>query len=184
MSKHPQPPPPNRMRWLRQHLRTLKHNTDILAFRMLERIFVVFYVAGLSGVDGVVASHAAVVAREPFRAALAEDDVAGDYVLFCGLAVSFLLCLAEWVVCVAEGRCRGGRGGKKGRVCRLVGYEVSHTSTLLSTQSLSRAVLCRVGCSLGLVRGMAHTDGSGRVGKGWCRQAQSLESSLDGGNGW
>jgi hypothetical protein len=83
MSKHPQPPPSNRMRRLRQHLSTLKHNTDILAFWMLEGVFVVFYVAGLSGVDGVIASHAAVVAWKPFRAALAEDDVARDYVLFC-----------------------------------------------------------------------------------------------------
>jgi hypothetical protein len=90
MSKHPQPPPPNRMRRLRQHLSTLKHNTDILTFRVLQGIFVVFYVARLSGVDGVIASHAAVVAGEPFGAALAEDDVARDYVLFCFCSLSVL----------------------------------------------------------------------------------------------
>jgi len=70
------------MGWLWQHLRALEYHTDVLAFRVLERIFVVFDVARLSGVDGVVAAHCAVVARKPFRAALAEDDVAWDYVLF------------------------------------------------------------------------------------------------------
>jgi hypothetical protein len=71
------------MGWLRQDLVALKHHTDVLAFRMLQRVFVVFYVARLGGVDGVVAAHGAVVAWEPFGAALAEDDVARDNVLFC-----------------------------------------------------------------------------------------------------
>jgi hypothetical protein len=70
------------MRWLRQHLIPLKHDTDILAFGMFERILVVLDVARLSGVDGVVAAHAHIVAWKPLCAALAEDDVAWDYVLF------------------------------------------------------------------------------------------------------
>lgn len=41
-----------------------------------------------------------------------------------------------------------------------------HTSTLLSTQSLSCTVLCRVGGSLSLVRGMAHGN-AGRAGGCW-----------------
>lgn len=71
------------MRWLRKHLSALEHDTDVLAFRVLQWVFVVFHVARLGGVDCVVATHGAVVAWEPFRAALAEDDVAGDHVLFC-----------------------------------------------------------------------------------------------------
>jgi hypothetical protein len=45
--------------------------------------------------------------------------------------------------------------------------ELSHTSTLLSTQSLSCTVLCRVGGSLSLVRGMAHGDAGGGGVEGW-----------------
>jgi hypothetical protein len=51
-----------------------------------------------------------------------------------------------------------------GSRCKVVDYQ-SHTSTLLSTQSLSCTVLCRVGGSLGLVRGMAHSDGG--VDESW-----------------
>ena len=83
MSEHTQASSADCMGWLWQHLCALKHYTDVLAFRVLEGVFVVFDVAWLSGVDGVVAAHCAVVAGEPFGAALAEDDVAWDYVLFC-----------------------------------------------------------------------------------------------------
>lgn len=71
------------MGWLRQDLVALEDNTDVLAFGVLQGVFVVFNVAWLGGVDGVVAAHCAVVAWEPFGAALAEDDVARDHVLFC-----------------------------------------------------------------------------------------------------
>lgn len=47
-------------------------------------VAVVFDVAGFRGVDGVVAAHAAVVAGEPVRAPLPEDDVAGYHVLLAG----------------------------------------------------------------------------------------------------
>ena len=107
------------MRWLWQHLSALKHHTDVLAFRVLEGVFVVFDVARLSGVDGVVAAHCAVVAWKPFGAALAEDDVAGDYVLFCSpLSVSAFFFLL--VVCTAEVCMLLGvemEGGKECRVC-------------------------------------------------------------------
>ena len=46
-------------------------------------VAVVFHEPGLCGVDGVVAAHGAVVAWEPMRASLSEDDVAWDYVLLC-----------------------------------------------------------------------------------------------------
>lgn len=49
---------------------------------MSGRVAVELDVAGLRGVDGVVATHAAVVAGEPVRAALAEDDVAWNHILF------------------------------------------------------------------------------------------------------
>lgn len=47
-------------------------------------IAIVLDVARFGGVDGVVAAHAAVVAGEPMRAPLPEDDVAGDDVLLAG----------------------------------------------------------------------------------------------------
>lgn len=45
---------------------------------------VIPYIPVYSGVDGVVLSEADVLAGMPFRAALAEDDRAGDDVLRCG----------------------------------------------------------------------------------------------------
>lgn len=57
-------------------------DSDILALRVKLGIFVVFHVAGLGGIDGVVASHSAVLAGEPVCAALAEYDVAWDDILF------------------------------------------------------------------------------------------------------
>lgn len=59
-----------------------KHDADVLLIGIPTGVAVVFYVAGLRGVDGVVAAQCAIVAWEPFRAALAEDDVAWYYVLF------------------------------------------------------------------------------------------------------
>lgn len=56
----------------------LKHNPDILSIWMLFLVFVVRNVALLLGENGVVASHAAVFARVPVRAALPKDDVAGN----------------------------------------------------------------------------------------------------------
>lgn len=94
------------MRWLRKHLSALEHDTDVLAFRVLQGVFVVFHVARLGGVDCVVATHGAVVAWEPFRAALAEDDVAGDHVLFCCVVVS-LLCWFCCAQCASVSVCRG-----------------------------------------------------------------------------
>ena len=159
VGQHAQASSAHCMGWLRQNLGALEYNADVLAFRVLEGIFVVFDVAGLGGVDGVVAAHGAVVAGKPFRAALAEDDVARDYVLFCaGRSVSlYFLSLA---VCVYLVSCRVyvvETEERKKVLCML--YNAlktwlkgnSHTSTLLSTQSLSSTVLCRVGGSLGLV---------------------------------
>lgn len=62
---------------------------------MQARVAVVFHEPLLQREDGVVAAHADVFAGEPEGAALAEDDVAGDYVFVCGEkegngAVSFL----------------------------------------------------------------------------------------------
>lgn len=48
-------------------------------------VTVVLDVPGLKRVDGMIASETAIFAGEPFRAALAEDDVSGDDVLFAGL---------------------------------------------------------------------------------------------------
>ena len=149
----------------------LEHDTDVLAFRMLERVFVVFYVARLGGVDCVVATHCAVVAWEPFRAALAEDDVAGDYVLFCCVMISLLCCFVVRFVlmCLCVEGCFLNLSRQ---VYDSREKEVMHvrTSALLSTQSLSCTVLCRVGSSLGFVRGISYGDAG--VGDGWRRKAQ------------
>lgn len=94
----------------------LEYHTDVLAFWVLQGVFVVFYVARLGGVDGVVAAHGAVVAWEPFGAALAEDDVAGDHVLFYWKRLSvfcFRVSAEVGFVCVsAIARCRDPRGKK------------------------------------------------------------------------
>jgi len=52
---------------------------------VLYGITVVFHIAGLGGIDGVVSAHGAVLAGEPMRASLAEDDVAWDDILFSRL---------------------------------------------------------------------------------------------------
>ncbi len=54
----------------------LERNANVLPLRVQRRVLVVLDVARLRGVDSVVATHAAVGAGEPVRAALAEDDVA------------------------------------------------------------------------------------------------------------
>jgi hypothetical protein len=64
-----------------------------LALGMFLGVFVVFYVAGFGGVDGVVTSHATVIAGEPVCTALAEDDITWDDILFCRKTIiSTLFC--------------------------------------------------------------------------------------------
>ena len=48
---------------------------------MLERVFVVFDVALLRGIDCVISAHGAVLARKPERTSLAVDDVPWYYEL-------------------------------------------------------------------------------------------------------
>ncbi len=67
------------VRLVRQLVRLVEHDADVLALRVLRGISVVLDVARGEGEDGVVASHAAVLARVPFRAALLVDDVARYY---------------------------------------------------------------------------------------------------------
>lgn len=85
---------------------------------MALRIAVVLDVARLRRVDGVVAAHAAVVAREPVRAPLAEDDVAGDHVLLAGLLGAQPFAGAVFgAVGAALGGVRGGTGLRVGWRC-------------------------------------------------------------------
>lgn len=70
------------MRRARQRLGALEDDADVAALGVQGGILVVLDVAGGRRVDRVVAAHGAVLAGEPFRAALAEDDIAGDDVLF------------------------------------------------------------------------------------------------------
>lgn len=81
--QHAQSPPADGVWRFRQALAALEHDANVLALGVLGGIAVVFHVARLDGVDGVVTAHAAVVAGEPVGAALTEDDVAGDDILFC-----------------------------------------------------------------------------------------------------
>lgn len=62
----------------------LKHDANVLPLGVLERVLVVLHIARLRREDGVIAADVAVLAGEPERAALAEDDVAWDDILFCG----------------------------------------------------------------------------------------------------
>jgi hypothetical protein len=61
----------------------LERNAYVLSFGMQLRIFVVFHIARFGGIDSMVATHGAVGAGEPVGAALAEDDVSWDDILFC-----------------------------------------------------------------------------------------------------
>jgi hypothetical protein len=48
------------------------------------RIEVISHIASLCGVDGVVSTHRTVLAREPLRSALSEDNAAGDNIFTTG----------------------------------------------------------------------------------------------------
>lgn len=61
----------------------LEDDADVLPLGVPLGVLVVFHVPAFGGVDGVVAAHGAVLAGEPVRAALAEDDVSWDDILFC-----------------------------------------------------------------------------------------------------
>jgi hypothetical protein len=63
-------------------------DANVLSFRVLARVLVVPHVARFGREDAVVAPEFAVLTREPRRAALAEDDVAGDDVFACSIRVS------------------------------------------------------------------------------------------------
>lgn len=76
---------------------------------MLERIQVVPDIAGLSSVDGVVAAHGAVVAGEPFGAALFEDNATGNDVLAAGALCAQTL--SSGIAGVSVGRSLGGVRG-------------------------------------------------------------------------
>jgi hypothetical protein len=58
----------------------LEGDANVLALGVDAWVFVVSNVAGFSGEDAVVASEFAVLAREPCGAALAEDNVAWNYI--------------------------------------------------------------------------------------------------------
>ena len=73
----------------------LEHDSDVLSFGVLLRVLVVFHVSALSRIDSVVSPHRAVLAGEPVRSALAEYNVAGNHILICCPAVSFLLALVH-----------------------------------------------------------------------------------------
>jgi hypothetical protein len=58
----------------------LERYADVLSVGMFPWVFVVSYVTALCRKDAVVAAKFAVLAWEPRSAALAENDVAGDYI--------------------------------------------------------------------------------------------------------
>lgn len=61
----------------------LQRYANVLPLRVLARVAVVAYVAGLGREDAVVAPELAVFAGEPVSPALAEYYVAGDYEFSC-----------------------------------------------------------------------------------------------------
>jgi hypothetical protein len=61
----------------------LESYTNVLAFWVLEGVLVVADVSRLGGKNAVITTKFAVLAGEPMRAALAEDDVARNHVLSC-----------------------------------------------------------------------------------------------------
>lgn len=87
----------------------LEADADVLPLGVPLRVEVVLDVSGLGRVDGVVPPHGAVLAGEPFRAALPVDDVARDHVLLAGL-----LRAETFAGGVAGGGVRGTLGGVGG----------------------------------------------------------------------
>lgn len=87
----------------------LETDTNILAVRVPFRIEVIPDIAGLGGVDGVVSSKRAVLAGEPFRSALFEDNASGDDVFSaCALRAETLSGGVPGVsVCCSLGSVRG-----------------------------------------------------------------------------
>lgn len=61
----------------------LKHDPDVLSLGVLLRVLVVLNVPTFRRINRVVPPHRAVLAGEPVRAALAENDVARDHILLC-----------------------------------------------------------------------------------------------------
>ena len=87
----------------------LEADSNILAVRVPFRIEVIPHIAGLGSVDGVVSSKRAVLAGEPFRSALFEDNASGDDVFSaCALRTETLSGGVPGVsVCCSLGSVRG-----------------------------------------------------------------------------
>lgn len=66
----------------------LEHYANILPLGMFLGVFIVLDVSAFRRVDSVISPHAAILAWEPVGAPLAENDVAGDYILFWCLSAS------------------------------------------------------------------------------------------------
>jgi ABC-type uncharacterized transport system permease subunit len=90
------------MSWQREDLISLEDNTNVLSFGILLGVFVVLHIAAFGSINSVIAAHGAILAGEPVRAALAEDDVAWDDILFC-VFVSIIVSL-KLEVLEGEGR--------------------------------------------------------------------------------
>ena len=73
---------------------TFENYSDVLSFRVLLRILIVFYISALRCIDSVISTHCTVVAWEPVCSALAEYNVARNHILICYRTVSLLLAAA------------------------------------------------------------------------------------------
>ncbi|KAJ5620914.1 hypothetical protein N7510_004898 [Penicillium lagena] len=119
-SNHIQPAAGRLVAWVRQLLVLLKHNPNILAIRMQLRIAVIPHITRVLGEDGMVSADAAVLAGEPFRAALSEDDASRHDVLAArALGAEALAC---WIARVFVGgslRCMRGMShlGERRKCC-------------------------------------------------------------------
>lgn len=70
------------MSWQWEDLIPLEDNANVLSFGILLGVLIIFYVATFGSINCMIAAHGAVLTGEPVRAALAEDDVAWDNILF------------------------------------------------------------------------------------------------------
>lgn len=82
---HAQAPPSRGVGRTWEDVGAAEDDTNVAAFGVELGVAIVFYEAGLGGVDGVVTTHADVFAWVPLGAALTEDDVAGYYVFLCDI---------------------------------------------------------------------------------------------------
>lgn len=81
---HVQPTPTRCIAWVREPALLLENNANVSSLGVPFGVQIIPNIAGLRGVDCVIAPHAAVIAGEPFRSSLFENNTSGNDVFAAG----------------------------------------------------------------------------------------------------